>query len=70
MVEHHIDRDAIAIVDDGQTMGPLSRRHVRVDSRVGFDDAAAATTRGLFGATAAPCPPLRPAAAAAIEPES
>jgi hypothetical protein len=70
MVEHRIDRDDIAIIDDGHTMGPLARRHVRVDSRVGFDDDAAAATRALFGATVAPRRPLLPAAAAAVEPES
>lgn len=70
MVEHRIDRDNIAIVDDARTMGPLARRHVRVDSRVGFDDAAAAATRALFGPAAAARPTMPPAAAAAVEPET
>jgi hypothetical protein len=70
MVEHRIQHEDIAIVDDADTMGPFARRHVRVDRRVGFDDAAAVATHALFTAMNVAPPSLVPVAGAAVDAES
>ncbi len=50
MVHHRVQPEAVVILDDAPTMGPLGRRHVRTDPRRGLDEAAAAAIGALFAA--------------------
>lgn len=51
MVHHRVQPEAIVILDDSPTMGPLGRRHVRTDPRRGLDETAAAAIAAMFAST-------------------